>query len=194
MTVGLTGHSGSGKTTVSGLFTKLGFCHVDCDRIVHTRVYTDPEVHRALSSVFGSFIVKDGQIDRRALASVIFSDDKQYNLLMKTVKPFIDAAVTDAVKACGSRPVLVVAPALFEYGMQEICDVTLGVISDNALHRIIARDGISENEAKARLAHQQTHEFYKQNCYYIIENNGSLLQLEADVKNVYNKIMKGGSA
>ena len=191
MIVGLTGHSGSGKTTVAHFFAGYGFCHIDCDNVVHTRVYTDPAVHDALSSVFGDGIVKNGEIDRRALARVIFSDEKQYNNLMITVKPFIDATIRKIIDECGDQPVLVDAPALFEYGMQDLCDITVGVISDDAVARIVARDNISEDEAAARLAHQQSHDFYKKNCDYVIENNGSLCDLEAAVKDICTEIMKG---
>ena len=192
MILGLTGHSGSGKTTVAAILSQLGFYHIDCDGIVHTRVYTDPEVHRALSRVFGPHIVKDGEIDRRALATIVFSDDTQYGRLMDTVKPFIDKAVLREIDEHRGGNVLVDAPGLFEYGMHKICDKTLGVISDCALSRIIERDGISEDEARSRLAHQQSHGFYRENCDYIIENNGTYDTLTQNVRALFYDITEGG--
>lgn len=194
MILGLTGHSGSGKTTVAAIFSQLGFYHIDCDSIVHTRVYTDPEVHGALAQVFGPQVIKDGAVDRRALAAIVFSDDTQYRRLMDTVKPFIDRAVLREVDAHRDGNVLVDAPGLFEYGMQSICDKTLGVISDCALSRIIERDGIGEKEARARLAHQQSHGFYRESCDYIIENNGTYETLTQRVHEVYAQVTEGGHA
>ncbi len=190
MVIGLTGHSGSGKTTVAGIFSSLGFYHVDCDKLVHERVYTDPAVHLALAKEFGDDVIKDGSVNRRVLASIIFSDESKYKCLMQTITPFIRNAVLDAIKSGGEK-VLVDAPALFEYGLEGACDVTLSVISDDALSRIVLRDGISEEEAKARLSHQKSHEFYKNNSDYVIENNGSLTQLELQTKQIYEQIMKG---
>ena len=188
MIIGLTGHSGSGKTTVAGFFETLGFCHVNCDALVHSVVYTDPALHKQLALAFGDGIIKDGAVDRRTLASIVFSDECAYKRLMQTVKPFVDAAVLDAINRCGDKNVLVDAPALFEYGMQKLCDVTVGVVCDNAQTRIVARDGITEDEAKKRLAHQQSHCFYKQNCDYVIENNGTLEQLRCTVEQIYKKL------
>lgn len=190
MVVGLTGHSGSGKTTVAGIFSGLGFYHVDCDKLVHEHVYTDREVHRALADKFGNGVIKDGSVNRRVLASIIFSDESKYACLMQTITPFIRNAVLEAIRVHGEM-VLVDAPALFEYGLEGACDVTLSVISDDALSRIISRDGITEEEAKARLSHQKSHEFYIKNSDYVIKNNGSLSQLELETKQIYEQIMKG---
>ena len=191
MIVGLTGHSGSGKTTVAGIFSQLGFYHVDCDRLVHTSVYADPLVHSALARGFGAGVVKDGSIDRRVLASIIFSDEQKYACLMQTLTPFIRAAVLDEIKKHSDGNVLVDAPALFEYGLETTCDITMSVISDNAISRIIDRDGISEEEAKKRLAHQKSHDFYIKNSDYVIKNNGSLDDLKTQTTKIYEQIMKG---
>ncbi len=191
MTVGLTGHSGSGKTTVAGIFSQLGFYHVDCDRLVHTSVYTDPSVHAALIEKFGDGVVKDGSVNRRALAAIIFSDEEKYACLMRTITPFIRGAVLDEIKKHSGGNVLVDAPALFEYGLETACDITISVISDNALSRIISRDGISEDEAKKRLAHQKSHGFYIKNSDYVIKNNNSLADLELQTNKIYEQIMKG---
>lgn len=188
MILGLTGHSGSGKTTACGFFKKLGFCHVNCDAVVHDIVYTDPKLHKQLALAFGEAVIKDGAVDRRTLAGIVFSDGSAYQKLMATVKPFVVAAVLNAIAQCGDKNVLVDAPALFEYGMQSICDVTVGVVCDNAVPRIVARDGITVGEAERRLAHQQSYSFYKQNCDYVIENNGTLNELESAVDQIYKKI------
>lgn len=193
MILGLTGHSGSGKTTAAKIFERLGFYHLDCDRLVHTRVYTDPQVLSALRTVFGDSVVGEGAVDRRALASIVFSSEEQYNRLMSTVMPFIKSAILADIAAHPAADVLLDAPALFEFALEQVCDKTVAVVSDMAIPRILARDGISEKEAAARLSHQQPQSFYSERCDFVIRNNGTLCELEAEIEKICKIIEKGGS-
>ena len=186
MVIGLTGHSGSGKTTAAKIFESCGFLHIDCDKMVHNEIYTDPEVVGKIGDVFGT--VCDGAIDRKALAKIIFADKTEYNKLMTLVKPYITAAL--CAKISKAADVLVDAPMLFEFDLAHICDVTVGIVSDNALLRIIERDGISEADAKARLSNQHPPQFYEENCDYVIKNNGTAADLDFAVTELVNKLKK----
>lgn len=194
MIVGLTGHSGSGKTTAAAIFSDLGFYHIDCDRLVHTRVYTDARVIDELVSMFGEQVRGDGEVERRALAKIIFSDKVQYDRLMSCVIPYILKAIYDDIDTHTGEDILVDAPGLFEFGLEKVCDVTVGIISNNALSRIIERDNITEDEARRRLAHQQPPEFYSQKCDITVCNDGTQDELRLAIHSIAEKLMKGGDS
>ena len=189
MVIGLTGHSGSGKTTAAKIFEDLGFLHIDCDKMVHNEIYTDSAVVEKIAKTFGDSTVCNGAVDRKVLASIIFADKTEYNKLMTLLKPCIADTLVKKIKL--SENVLVDAPMLFEFDLAHICDATVGIVSNKALFRIIERDGISEDSAKMRLSNQHLPDFYKQNCDYVIENNGTVAQLADSVKSLINKLMKG---
>ncbi len=188
MIIGLTGHSGSGKTTAAEIFKDCNFYHIDCDKMVHNEIYTDPVVVGKIADTFGAHTVIGDTIDRKALAKIIFSDKTEYNKLMSLLKPHIVSALTAKISRGGD--ILVDAPMLFEFDLSGLCDVTVGVVSDSAISRITARDGISETDAKARLANQKPPAFYEQNCDYVIKNNGSRDEFALAVAGLVTKLKK----
>ncbi len=189
--IGLTGHSGSGKTTVAAYLQKFGYIHIDCDKLVHNKIYTDPLVLNALCDAFGSEYIINGTVNRKLLSKLVFSDKNAYNKLMNTIRPFIVSAVIKEAKMHNNKMVLLDAPTLFEFSLEKICDKVIGVVSDNAVERICTRDGIDENLAIARLKSQKDADFYKKRCDYIIENNGDLAYLEKATIQLASTILKG---
>ena len=83
----------------------------------------------------------------------------------------------------GARAVLIDAPQLFEAGVEKECDLTIGVIAPDALctERIMARDGISRENAQKRLAAQHDNDYFRQHCTAVVENAGSPAELEAQI-------------
>ena len=187
---GLTGHSGSGKTTVALIMKKQGFYHINCDEIVHN-LYTKSFILEKITNAFGAEFICSGELDRRKLGKLIFSDKNEYNKLMALVKDDIISAVNTEIEQNADKHILLDAPTLFEFGMQSICSRIIGVISDSATERICARDGIDLQTAKERLANQQSADFFRQNCDIIIENNGDINELCQKVSEITFQIMKG---
>jgi dephospho-CoA kinase len=188
---GLTGHSGSGKTTVAKIMSELGFYHINCDAIVHDIVYKDPVVLDKISKAFGSEYVTDGVLNRRLLGNLIFADRKEYDKLMELIKKDIINTIQNEIKNHSNKHILLDAPTLFEFGMQGVCNRIIGVISNNAIERICQRDNLTRSQAQNRLKNQQTHDFYKKNCDIIIENDFDIAILQNKVKEIANSILKG---
>ena len=184
--LGVTGYSGSGKTTVCEYLSDRGFCHINTDKLVHERVYVNSEVLQNLTSLFGKDVVKDNTVDRKALGAIVFGDKTAYNSLVKMLTPFIVNAVKTEIENCDSELVAVDAPQLFQYELESVCDKTLAVISDNALKNIIERDGIDKNTAKARLNSQKNNQFFIDNCDFVINNSGT----KAELFDAANKFLK----
>lgn len=186
---GLTGHSGSGKTTVAKILSAKGFYHIDCDRLVHEKIYTDKNVLKEIADTFGKIYVKDGVLVRKEFSKLIFSDKSSYQKLMKMIYPHIINVLNTEMSNSDSEYILLDAPTLFEFGLESICNQTVGVVSSKAVERICKRDGISIDDANRRLSHQKEPLYYKEKCDYTIENDGGLEMLEIKADEIADSIM-----
>ena len=189
--IGLTGHSGSGKTTVAQIMSEHGFYHIDCDKLVHDKVYKNKNILDKITDTFGDGFVKDGVLDRKPLAKLVFTDKEAYNTLMSIIRKAIIEEIEYEISQNSKRHILLDAPTLFEFGFNTRCSTIIGVISDNALNRICIRDGIDEQAAKLRLSNQKDAEFYRENCNIIIENNSDLESLKIQVDQIAQSLLKG---
>ena len=192
MIIGLTGGSGSGKTTVAKLLRDRGFFHIDSDAVVHNDVYPSPRFISAIRSAFGDGYIVNGAVDRPALSRLVFSDRAAYDKLMKIIVPLVLERIDALLEAHSGENVVLDAPLLFQYDLDKKCGATVGVISKNALSRIRERDGISEKAAAARLASQPEPDFYLSRCDRVIKNDGSLSDLERETDAVLNSIIISG--
>ena len=170
--IGLTGPTGSGKSTASQKISELGFFTVNCDKLARVAVEKGSQGLADLVSVFGVGILnEDGCLNRKALAQTAFKTKENTELLNKTLLPHIVKLVKN--ECTKSDKILLDAPTLFESGINSICDATIAVLSDENLRikRIIERDNIDESAAALRISAGKPDEFYKQNCDYFIFNN-----------------------
>ena len=181
MILGLTGFSGAGKSTVAAIFREHGFYHLDCDRLVHDEVYHDPTVLSAIADTFGQDVLHEGILDRPALRQRTMGDPAALKKLNETVMPFILMHIECKLEAHKQQPIILDAPLLFESGLDQKCDKVLSVIADpeEALQRIMERDGLSRSDAEKRLSSQHPAEFYIRKSDYILENNQGLAALTA---------------
>lgn len=190
--IGLTGHSGSGKTTFALMLASKGFYHIDCDKLVHEKIYTDEKVLTKFKNIFGiEYITDDGKLDRKRLSKLVFSDVNAYQKLMVTVKPFIEDAITQLIINNKDEIILLDAPTLFEFGLETLCDKTIAVVSTKATERICKRDNITVEDAKLRLEHQKDISYYKEKCDYLIINDYDLSALKVKANEIYDIILKG---
>ncbi len=185
MTVGLTGPTGSGKSTAALIARKLGWEIIDCDLLTR-EVYKKEAVLGALKAAFGEEIFDGAELDRKKLAAAAFADREHTNLLNKAVLPFITGEIEIALKALAGRKVLLDAPTLFESGADRFCDYTVAVLCERELRnaRITERDKLTESEAGLRLNAGQPDGFYIQRADYVIYNGGDIKTFERDVKAV----------
>ena len=116
-------------------------------------------------------------------------------MLNSITHPFIIKIMNDEIegyKNKGETAVLLDAPQLFEAECDKMCDVVIGVIADKNIRkqRIIARDNISEKDADLRISASKSDEFFKQNCDYVIINNGKKQTLIEDAQKILKEIGK----
>ena len=170
MILGITGGSGSGKTTLLKTAEALGFLVLDCDAIYHNLLRTDRALLHAIESRFpGS--VEDGQLQRKKLGARVFSDPDA----LKDLNAITHSAVIREVRRqlIADRHIAIDAAALFESGMDDLCDVTVTVTAPKEIRiaRLMARDGISRNYAESRIDAQPRDDWYAEKSNHILVND-----------------------
>ena len=178
--IGLTGGSGTGKGTVAARMRSLGAGWVDADAVYRGLCAESREMLDALDAAFGG-------------GKIVFSDPEKLALLNRITTPYIRAASLAAIRAQSACPVVLYdAPTLFEAGADDFCDAVIAVLAphDTRVSRIIERDHLPEEAARARIDAQPPDSFYRAKCGYIIENNGDLDTLYRDTDALYQILMK----
>lgn len=171
MIIGITGGTGCGKTTALSAVLALGGKVLDCDAIYHRLLETDEELLFAIESAFPG-VVEQGVLNRKKLGSLVFHNENALKLLNGITHKRIKQAVLGELKD-GNKLVAIDAVALFESGLNTLCDVTVAITApeDVRIQRIMARDGISFDYAKSRIDAQPSQEAFAKKCDYILEND-----------------------
>ena len=160
--IGLTGGSGTGKGTCAALLRDKGAGWVDADAVYRALCAENREMLNALDRAFGGVLDETGALDRPKLARIVFADPEKLRQLNEITLPYIRAASMDAMRAQGDCPfVLYDAPTLFEAGADNLCERIIGVLADTEtrVQRIMARDGLDETAARARIGAQPDADF-----------------------------------
>ncbi len=192
--IGLAGGSGSGKTTVSALFSQYNVLPINTDEIYHSLTSSQTACLSAIVEEFGRRVLNEqGTLDRKALGAIVYADPEKMGRLNTIAHYYVLCAVRKIISDAeekGYFAVIVDAPLLFESGFDRECDAIV-VVSANKecrINRIIARDGISADDASKRLANQLSDEFLVSRADFIITNNGSADDLKQQVESVVNSI------
>ena len=190
--VGLTGMSGAGKSTACKLFAESGFKIIDCDKISRVIVEKGKPCLAEIEKNFGQGILTvDGQLDRREMAGLIFGDANKRLLLNSIMYPYISyIIISDAYCRNEKAYFLLDAPTLFESGIDDLCDYVVSVVADHktAVKRIMQRDGLTEEDAVARISSQHDMDFYIKRSDYYVENSGGLQVFFEKVNEIINRI------
>ena len=195
LTVGLTGPSGAGKGVISSLLAGYGVPSIDTDRVYHDLLVPPSACLDELAGRFGSGILgPDGTLDRKALAALVFAEGHEQDLA--DLNAITHRHILDEVRvrlrrfdAEGIPAVLVDAPQLFESGFDAECGFILSVLApyEVRLSRIMARDGLDEARARARLAASHEDGFFAERSDAVIVNNGDVASLEDEVRRLLTR-------
>ncbi|MBC8570163.1 dephospho-CoA kinase [Zongyangia hominis] len=193
--LGLTGQTGAGKTTVSQILRRAGFPVIDADGVARAVVEPGRPALLTLAETFGEEILREGRLDRRRLGQIVFADKGELMRLNAIMFPHICREIEAQIKAldrAGEKAVVLDAPVLFESGAQQLCDSVCGVIAPVEVRcaRIMDRDSLRREEAMDRIRSQHGDAFFYQNCDIIIENSGSLRELEESARKLAH-MLKG---
>lgn len=174
--IGLTGGIGSGKSYVAQRLRAMGYAVIDADA-VSREIYTPGgECLREVTRAFGDGVLNsDGALDRGALAAIVFADPAALAKLNSIAHAYIREKMEAQIAAFtknGEKGIILDAPQLFEAGINERCDAVIAVIApmEQRLARIAERGGISQADARARIAAQHDDGFFRENADYVIDN------------------------
>jgi dephospho-CoA kinase len=196
--IGLTGNFGSGKSTVAGMFRRAGFPVVDADRIAREVTAPGGRAYEDVLREFGKgILLPDGGIDRKRLGELVFADPKRRARLEAITHPSILDAMKEALSALsrdGHRVVIVEAALVHESGRKGLFEEVISVLCDGEtqLRRVTARDGITREQASARLRAQMDAEDKGRRSAYVIDNSGDLEETTRQVERIARELLAGG--
>jgi dephospho-CoA kinase len=190
--LGLTGGIGSGKSTVSARLATHGATVIDYDLLAREAVEVGTPALAAIAERFGSDVIAaDGTLDRPALGAVVFGDDgARADLEAITHPAILDLAIALEATVPDDGVVVHDHPLLVEMGMAALCDlvVVVDVPEDVQVERLVTLRGMTEKDARARLAAQTSREERAAVADVVLDNIGSIEDLEARVDEIWARI------
>lgn len=191
--VGLTGGIGSGKSTVARLLEKRGAVVFDADLLAREAVEPGTPGHAAVIERFGADVLAPGgELDREALASIVFADPAARRDLEQIVHPEVRRLFAEGSEAYRNtdRVVVFSAPLLVETGMHTAFEVLVVVSATVAtqIERLMRQRGMSEPSIRARIDAQAPLEDKAAAADFLVDNEGSLDELESQVEQLWNDL------
>lgn len=193
LVIGLTGNYGMGKSTVLPIFKKLGALTVDTDKIVK-RLLTRKLILKKIRSVFGKEVFNDdGSLNREKIADLVFTDDTMRRYLEDILHPVVFDEIERYLKKRKNKYQIAIIeiPLLFERGYQDRFDQTIVIhTKENVAIKRLENQGINRERALMRLRSQIPIELKIEKADYLIDNNGAIQNTKAQIKIIYEKLMK----
>ena len=190
---GLTGNIGSGKTTVGRMLSTRGIPVVDADQVAREVVEPGRPALREIASRFPGALLPDGSLDRKALAARVFADPADREALNRIVHPRIAEEVAGrmaALAAAGEKIAVYEAALIVENGLQQGLDglIVVSAPPETQIARLRLREGMSEGEARARIASQLTQVEKARHATVVIDNSGSEAELSEKVERLVSRL------
>lgn len=193
--IGLTGGTGSGKSVVSKTLVAAGAVVIDADKIAHEIILKGAPAYTEIVDYYGTEILDaQGNIIRKKLGEIVFHDAEKLAFLNQCTHKYIcaevDREIAQAKEKNTAKAILLDAPLLLEAGLESCCDAVWVVYAapEVRARRVMERDGISYELAKARIANQKSWEEYKQAASVVIDNSKDLAYLQGQLDEILKTI------
>ena len=194
---GLTGGIASGKTSVAGLFRSMGAYVADADEISRHALDRGTDCYEKTVEAFGRGILcADGAVDRKKVASIVFSNSKAMAMLNGIIHPYVREIIrSDSARAYAEDPKRMIVwdvPLLFETGYDTEVAKTIVVTARQSLRiqRVVERDGSTKAAALRRIRAQMPDREKVRRADYVIRNNGSWEELEQRTREVFYELLE----
>jgi dephospho-CoA kinase len=194
ITVGLTGAFGTGKSFVAGIFKDLGARVIDADKLAHMALKKGSPVYKKAVAVFGRAILKrDGSVDRRALAGIVFNDRRKLAKLNGMIHPFVIGRIKGAIKSGGKGVLVIDAPLICETGLDRLFDtlVVVKASKKRQLQRCLKKFDLEEADVCKRMACQMPLEAKIKRADIVIDNDGARKDTKKQVTKIWQELKKG---
>jgi dephospho-CoA kinase len=189
--IGLTGNIAAGKSVVRKMLEHLGAYTIDADSLSHRVMETDGPAYQPIVDQFGKFILdNDARIDRTKLGKFVFSDPSAMESLEKIIHPYVRQAVDYLISHASQNVIVIEAIKLLESPLRERCE-TIWVVTtseDNQLKRLMNKRGMSEQDAKERMAAQSPQALKAAQADVLIKNDDTIEDTWKQVQAGWNQL------
>jgi dephospho-CoA kinase len=188
--VGLTGGIGAGKSAVAAILGELGAFVVDTDALAREVVAPQSDGLLAVGRIWPQ-VVRNGVLDRAALADIVFSDAAARDRLNALLHPHIRRIALERESRAGpGQPIVHVVPLLFETGYDRLVDKSVVVVAplEQRIARVVERDRSDEARVRARIDAQVDPDVARRRADFVIENDGNLEHLRERTGAVYDEL------
>ena len=186
MIIGVYGRIGSGKTTFCNYLRTKGFYVINGDKISREILMPGKKGLAQVMDAFGTaYLNQDGTLNRRKLGDYVFSQPEALAKLNAITHPLITQEVKEQIQSQPKKHIVIEGAVLYATDIVSLCDKTVVVTSDATLKRIMARDFLSEEEAKKRIHAQEQYE----KADFVLENNGTLPEFYQKIDGILSSIL-----
>ena len=194
--IGITGGSGSGKTTALHVLREMGALVVDADAVYHEILATDQALLNSIEERFPGTVI-NGVLDRKVLSASVFSDSLALADLNRLTHPAVIRETKRRLREHamnGGYLAAIDAIGLIGSGLDELCDRTFAVVAEREtrLQRIMARDGLTLEQAEARIQAQLPDDFFVSHCSGVLHNNSTEDSFRSFCKKIFMEVMHHG--
>ena len=191
--LGITGGIGSGKSTASEFFKKKGAFIFDADSEAKNLFTNNTNLTQRVITTFGSQVTTNNQLDLKRLSELVFSSKSLQNQLNEIIWPEVSQLMIEAAQKTenvGLKLFIVDAALLLEAGFIEFFNSILLITADKStrIERILNRKNIPEDQIEKRMALQMPESEKKKLAHHIIENNGTLSELNEKLENYWESL------
>lgn len=187
--IGITGNIASGKSTVENIIKEFGYDVFDADEMTHRIL---DEAKSDIVKIFPEEdVITNGQIDRKKIATIVFSDNNKLKMLESIIHPKVKQEILNILNSCqNKKAVFVSVPLMFEAGFEDIFDKIIFVSAPENLRlkRLMLRNNLTEEDALKRIKSQLPESNKISKCSYIIKNDSDIEQIIPQIKEILSDI------
>lgn len=189
--IGITGGTGCGKSMAAQVIREAGYEVLDADQICREVVLPKRPALTEIRNSFGEdIILPDGTLDRKGLGEIVFSDPEKLSVLNRIMFSYVMQETEERLKNVCGEICFFDAPLLLEYGLDKRCSAVIAVLADREkrIARIMARDGLSRENAVSRINSQNKDEFYLEKSDFVVYNNSTKDELSGQIMKIIKKL------